>query len=101
MGWPAVKTLWLGDVAMRFADTRWQTIGLHLLSYPLEIAVCTLPWSPLLLSYLSKGFRRSIGNAEPYVVFLAIAIGLAFFTCWVVPGAGALLHAALPLLGVC
>ncbi len=87
MGWPAVKTLWLGDVAMRFADTRWQTIALHLLSYPLEIAICTLPWSPLLVSYLSKGFRRSIGKAESYVAYLVMSIGLAFFTCWVVPGA--------------
>lgn len=87
MGWPAVKTLWLGDVAMRFADTRWQTIALHLLWYPLEIGVCTLPWSPLLFGYLAKGFRRSLGAARPYVVFLGITISLAFVTCWVVPGA--------------
>jgi 4-amino-4-deoxy-L-arabinose transferase-like glycosyltransferase len=87
MGWPAVKTLWLGDVAMRFEDTRWQTIGLHLLSYPLEVAVCTLPWSPLLIAYLTKGFRRSLGEAKSCVVFLGISIGLAFVTCWIVPGA--------------
>jgi 4-amino-4-deoxy-L-arabinose transferase-like glycosyltransferase len=87
MGWPAVKTIWLGDVAMRFEDVRWQTIALHLLVYPVEIAVCTLPWSPLLIGYLVKGFRRSLADAKPYAVFLGFAIGLAFFTCWVVPGA--------------
>lgn len=87
MGWPAVKTVWLGDVGMRFDDTRWQTVLLHLLEYPLEIAVCTLPWSPLLAAFLSKRFRQSVGNAAPMVVFLGLAIGLAFVTCWVVPGA--------------
>ncbi|HEX3997914.1 MAG TPA: glycosyltransferase family 39 protein [Pirellulales bacterium] len=90
MGWPAAKTMWLGDVAMRFADTRWQTIALHLLEYPLEIAVCTLPWSPLLLAYLPKQSRRSLAatpHVRSHIAFLSIAIGLAFATCWVVPGA--------------
>lgn len=87
MGWPAVKMVWLGDVAMRFDDTSWQTILLHLLEYPLEIAVCTLPWSPLLVAFLSRRFRRSFGDAASMVEFLGLAIGLAFVTCWIVPGA--------------
>lgn len=87
MGWPAVKMIWLGDVAMRFEDTRLLTVAVHLLRYPLEIAVCTLPWSPLLAAYVSKQFRRSLDESRPFVVFLFMAVGLAFATCWVVPGA--------------
>ena len=89
MGWPAVKTMWLGDVAMRFEDTRWQTIGWHLLVYPLEIAVCTLA----LVAAVDRLFGKRISpfargrRSKPHVVFLGIALGLAFATCWVVPGA--------------
>jgi hypothetical protein len=46
-----------------------------------------LPWSILLLAYAGRTFRRWIGPAEEHVRFLACAIGVALFSCWVLPGA--------------
>ncbi len=87
MGWAATRDIWTGDVAMRFADKQWSEVGLHLLLFPFEIAICTLPWSPLLIAYLSREFRRSIGPSRQSILFLVIAIAVAFPTCWFAPGA--------------
>ncbi len=87
MGWPAVQAIWLGDVGLRFEDTRWQTIALHALLYPVGVLVATLPWSPLLSAYFSRGFRRSIADVAPLVNFLSIAIAVSGATCWLTPGA--------------
>jgi 4-amino-4-deoxy-L-arabinose transferase-like glycosyltransferase len=85
--WTSVRAMWLGDVAMRFDDTSRQTMLVHLLTYPLEIVVSTLPWSPLLLAFVSPRLGRSLENARPFVGFLALSFALAFASCWFVPGA--------------
>ena len=46
-----------------------------------------LPWSVLLVAYLRRDFRRSLGSAAADVRFLACAVAVAFPTCWLVPGA--------------
>ena len=87
MGWPATRAIWAGDVAMRFIDMRWQRFVEHLLAYPFEVAICTLPWSVLLIPFTSRNFRRTLGDARPWVVFLGIALAVSYPTCWIPPGA--------------
>jgi 4-amino-4-deoxy-L-arabinose transferase-like glycosyltransferase len=86
MDWAAVRSIWLGDTAMRFHAWLWYEVAAHLISYPLEILGCTAPWSLLLLAYASRAFRQSLGEARPYVIFLAVCLGVAFPTCWIPPG---------------
>ena len=59
----------------------------HLATFPAEVLVCMLPWSVLLVAYLRRDFRRSLGSAAADVRFLACAVAVAFPTCWLVPGA--------------
>lgn len=101
MGWPALHTLWLGDPALRVRD--WPLLGVakHLLEYPLETLGGTLPWSLLLLLYLSGDFRRSIRAAGPQVLFLGVCLAVTFPTCWIPPGGQARFFAPLyPCLAV-
>jgi len=98
LGWPAVKAVWASDTAMRFAEIRFQAILEHLLTYPVEILACTLPWSLFLLGYSSKKFRGEIGlvkagqvshdpGSRRMVMFLGVCLAVAFPSCWLIPGA--------------
>ncbi len=86
LGPEAVKQIWTSDVAMHWEDAGWGRFFAHLALYPLEILICTLPWSPLLLAYLRRDFRRAIGAAVGAVAFLSVALAVTFPTCWLVPG---------------
>jgi len=93
-GWTGLKTIYGGDVAMRWDDTRWLRMAGHLVAYPLEIVACLLPWSVLLAAYLRRDFRQALlsptgfaGPARDMVVFLAVALAVTFPTCWIAPGA--------------
>lgn len=79
--------IWQSDTAMRFKGLSAAKIVWHLVSYPVEILVCTLPWSLLLTAYASGRFRGSLGSAHKAVRFLTICLGIGFLSCWLVPGA--------------
>ena len=88
LGWSGVAQLYYSDVALRFVDTRWTTFARHLVTFPLEIVgACLLPWSFLLLAFVRREFRNSVGNARPQVLFALIAIGSAFPSVWIAPSA--------------
>jgi hypothetical protein len=73
---------------MRFADTSWTTILQHLAFYPVEVfAGCLLPWSVLLVAYVNRDFRASLGAARQQVLFLTVCLAVTFPTCWLPPGA--------------
>ncbi len=87
LGFSAAVQVWTGDVGMRFEDTRLAVVGLHLLLYPVETLICTLPWSPLLSAYAFRCFRDTIRGAKSWVNFLIVSVLVTFPTCWMVPGA--------------
>ncbi len=89
LGWPAVKDVWGGDVGLRFVDTSWATIIAHLATFPVEVWICLLPSSLLMLAYLRPSFWKQIQSDWPWVSFLVFAILVTFPTCWIVPGAKA------------
>ena len=72
---------------MRFQDGSWGRTLWHFVEFPLSVAACMLPWCVLLLAYLRRDFRRNIAFAREDVWFLALSIGFASLTCYLVPGA--------------
>src|SRR5208282_954967 len=76
-----------GDISMRFQDGSWTRTLRHFIEFPLSVAACMLPWCVLLLAYLRRDFRRSVAFAREDVCFLALSIGFAAISCYVVPGA--------------
>ena len=106
LGWPGVHHIYFGDVARNMHSRGCWSFARHLLSYPLEIlCACLLPWSVLLLLYLRRDFRRTLGGASGHVAFLACSILAAFPTVWLVPAAKtrfflAMYPAFAPLVGL-
>ncbi len=86
-GWHATRQMYWHDVALRFEDQGFLTFAEHFVVYPAEVMSCMLPWSPLLAAYLYPSFRRGLGGARSFVLFMALALILAFPSCWLVPGA--------------
>jgi 4-amino-4-deoxy-L-arabinose transferase-like glycosyltransferase len=76
-----------GDISMRFQDGNWTRTLKHFVEFPVSVAACMLPWCVLLLAYLRRDFRRSIAFAREDVWFLALSVGFASLSCYVVPGA--------------
>jgi 4-amino-4-deoxy-L-arabinose transferase-like glycosyltransferase len=88
--WNSVRQMYSGDVALRFEDSRWSTVFLHLVTFPGELLLgCLLPWSLFLAAYCHPTFRRKIGPAHDQVLFLTCCLLVTFPTCWFVPGARA------------
>jgi hypothetical protein len=98
LGWPAVRAIWASDTAMRFSEIHLQDVLEHMVTYPVEILGCTLPWSLFLFGYLSRKLRREIGfgaasgvshdpGSKRMVMFLAVCLAITFPTCWLIPGA--------------
>jgi 4-amino-4-deoxy-L-arabinose transferase-like glycosyltransferase len=89
VGWSNALAPWFGDVAMTHNGSlrNWRVAEtlLHLLTYPLEVWLAILPWSLLLLLYLSRSFRKSIREARPQVLFLSLSLAVALPTCWFPP----------------
>ena len=83
-GWEGIRGMYWHEVAIRFGDSRWLTITKHLVTYPAEVLGCMLPWSVLLLAYLNRGFRETIGLVREQILFLICCIAVTFPTCWFV-----------------
>jgi 4-amino-4-deoxy-L-arabinose transferase-like glycosyltransferase len=87
MGWPGVHAVWASDTAMRIWEINPLAVAKHLVTYPLEVLGCTLPWSLFLQLFLSRTMRREINSAWPMVLFLTICLAVTFPSCWFIPGA--------------
>ncbi len=86
MGGKAGIEILAGEAGMKLMDNIQRAFG-HMLQFPAETLVCTLPWSALLLAFGSRAFRQSIGEAKPMVTFCAISLLVTFPSCWLPAGA--------------
>jgi 4-amino-4-deoxy-L-arabinose transferase-like glycosyltransferase len=84
LGWDSTRRIYWDDLGMRFVGSPWLTIK-HLVAYPVEVLGCLLPWAVLLIAYLRRDFRESLKSAREQAIFVAIAIVLAFPSCWLAP----------------
>jgi 4-amino-4-deoxy-L-arabinose transferase-like glycosyltransferase len=89
MGWDETRIVWTGDPAIvlssRVGGWDGQLFAAHLVRFPLEVAAGTLPWSPMLLCYFWRDFRRRLGAAGPSAGFCAVCVAVALPSCWVPP----------------
>jgi 4-amino-4-deoxy-L-arabinose transferase-like glycosyltransferase len=81
-GWAGVRGMYWQEVAIRFTASQSATICKHLLTYPIEVLGCMLPWSALLLAYLSPKFRATLGAVRQQLWFLLCCLAVTFPTCW-------------------
>jgi 4-amino-4-deoxy-L-arabinose transferase-like glycosyltransferase len=86
VGWRDTYAMWSGDSSLRFSQASWASVREHLVTYPFEILGCTLPWSPLLLGFISPAFCRRVRATAPQAGFAALSLAIAFPTCWIPPG---------------
>ncbi|MGH7134297.1 MAG: ArnT family glycosyltransferase, partial [Pirellulales bacterium] len=86
--WRFVSQTWGHTSVARFDySSAWPVLA-HVISFPCEIAGCLLPWSAWLPAFAIRDFRRALGEKEKdAAVFLAVAIAVAFPTCWFAPQA--------------
>ncbi len=87
MGLSGVQAVWASDTAMRIWEISPIEVAKHLVTYPLEVLGCTLPWSLFLLLFFSRTMRREIGTAWSMVLFLTTCLVVTFPSCWIIPGA--------------
>lgn len=85
--WLLVLQTWGHTSASRFDYSALGPVLKHLVSFPCEIFGCLSPWSIWLVAFLSRDFRRSLGPAGDAALFLAVAIAVAFPSCWLAPQA--------------
>lgn len=81
--WEAVPLIWGKNAAIRYGNSGFLALVLHLLSFPFEVWAAMLPWSVLPVVFFHRGFRQSIDNALPYVAFLVVALLVTFPSCWI------------------
>lgn len=61
----------------------------HIVGYPIEVFVSTLPWSVMLIAFLDPSIRERVASSgRAHVVFLTSACGVGFLSCWVAASSG-------------
>lgn len=80
--------IYFWNVQNRFHDPRIGTILEHLATFPVIIVVaCLAPWSWMLLGFMDRTLRESLGNKRDVVAFVTISILVCFPTVWIPPAA--------------
>jgi 4-amino-4-deoxy-L-arabinose transferase-like glycosyltransferase len=79
----------LADVWTLLARERFAWGGLirHLAEYPAETFGCLLPWSVVLLVFVSASARRAILASRPQIFFFIVAIAVTYPSVWLASGA--------------
>jgi 4-amino-4-deoxy-L-arabinose transferase-like glycosyltransferase len=94
----SVAATWAGLAADR---VRLAGLVQHLAAYPLETFACLLPWSPILVALAKRETRQLLADQRPLVLFLLVALAVAYPTVWIVAGAQARYFMPLyPLIAV-
>lgn len=94
----SVAATWAGLAADR---VHLAGLAQHLVAYPIETFVCLLPWSPILVALLKRETRELVADQWPLVLFLLVALAVAYPTVWIVAGAQARYFMPLyPLIAV-
>ncbi|MEX2093837.1 MAG: glycosyltransferase family 39 protein [Pirellulales bacterium] len=94
----SVAATWAGLATDRIF---FSGLAKHLVIFPLETFACLLPWSPILIALAKRDTRELLADQKPLVLFLAIALAVAYPTVWIVAGAQARYFMPLyPLIAV-
>lgn len=99
--WESSWQIWSAEVALRSSGGELGATLRHLITFPAEAFLATLPWSPCLVCLAAGPVRRQLLRNDGSAQVAAIAVGLAFLSCWL-PGGGETryLMPAYPMLAV-
>ena len=99
--WSETVEIWVGQSARRFTEYGVTNVVKHLVSYPLEVLACMLPWSAVLIGFFYPSLCRSVRNISAQVLFLLVALVVTFPTVWFAAGAVARYYMPMyPLVAV-
>lgn len=97
----SVYGIWTGNALARYQDHQALKFVQHLLTYPFEILICTLPWSLVLRQYFRRSFYSGVAGARPSLTFVTVCLLATFPTVWFAAGAkGRYFMPLYPLLAV-
>ncbi len=84
MGVDATLKIWSEEGALRarLLPRDWPRVFQGWLTYPWRVLLTTLPWSPMLLCYLSSWLRGDLRAARGPAVFLATCVVVSLPTVW-------------------
>lgn len=86
MGAHASHLIVFGEAGMRLTEG-FSRLAVHILEFPLNTLACTLPWSLVLVAYLSRDFRAGLGEARPLAIFCGACVAATLPSCWLIPAA--------------
>ena len=96
-----VRGIWADNASLRFEDILSGTLAKHMATFPVELFVCMLPWSPALLLLASRRFRDELAGIRSELAFLVTALAVSFPTVWLAPGAQTRYYMPLyPVIGL-
>jgi 4-amino-4-deoxy-L-arabinose transferase-like glycosyltransferase len=87
MGLDGARRILGEQAACRYYVAGVWPMARHLLTYPLEVFGCLLPWSLVLIAYLRRSFWQNLGGAGENVRFLFTCLAVTFPTLWLAQGA--------------
>jgi 4-amino-4-deoxy-L-arabinose transferase-like glycosyltransferase len=100
-GWIHAKATWMGDTNARLQNWRFGAFFKHFVEFPAETFGCLMPWSPLLLIFVRRAPRQWLQQHQTDALFILVAVGLAFPSCWLPPGGKTRYFAPLyPLISI-
>ena len=79
--------IWTGLASERFSDPGLGRIIAHLVGYPIEVLICMLPWSPLLIGMLDRRLYSGTQDERSLLIFVLVALAITFPTVWFATGA--------------
>lgn len=85
--WDSIWRIWFADVAHHSSAFGFGATLRHLLTFPAEALLATLPWSACLVCLAARPVRRLLLRNDGPTRVAIIAVGLAFVSCWL-PGDG-------------
>lgn len=83
----AMRYIYFGDVVRYGNERNVSAIAEHMVSYPIKLVFCLLPWSILIASFIGGAIRRATITVRPLLVFAVAATLFTFPSVWLVQGA--------------
>jgi len=83
----SVIRIWTKLASERFYDPGWMETVQHFVRFPLEVLVCMMPWSLMLVAFFDKRILRSNSHHRSVLLFALVSLAITFPSVWMAVGA--------------